>query len=200
MNNSNNENIDLDRLTPEIRYLNDLHEVIFDAEWMNEQTTNPELYYMYRGLKNNGNFRYDITVIPPFSIGKEFVKTLGHFHSAESNEMYIVLEGEGLFIFQKGKDSVEDFYAIKGKPNDCIVVPKGYAHITINASPNQTLKMANWVKEDSGFDYVTVKNKKGLCYYFTTEGWIKNNAYQNIPEIRFEQPLEACPNNLDFLR
>jgi|LAHU01.1.fsa_nt_gb glucose-6-phosphate isomerase len=193
------ETINLDNLTPDIRYLNDMRDVIFDTEWLSQQTTNPELYYMYRGLKKDGNLRYDITVIPPFKLGTEFVKTVGHFHGHTSSEMYIVLEGEGLFIFQKGKEQVEDFYAVKGKQGDYIIVPQGYAHVTIN--PNETtLKMANWVKEESGFDYETVKNKKGLCYYFTQDGWIKNNEYQNVPEeVRFEKQNE-CPTDLDFLR
>lgn len=193
------EEFNLNNLTPDIRRLNDMREVIFDTEWLKEQNDNPELYYMYRNLKQDGNLRYDITVIPPFLMGKEYVKTLGHFHGTESNEMYIVLEGEGLFIFQKGKDSVEDFYAVKAKTNDCIIVPKGYAHVTINPSETD-LKMANWVKNESGFDYETVKNKKGLCYYYTTQGWLQNNLYQNIPEIRFEEPLTEAPFNLDFLR
>lgn len=195
---NSNEEFNLNELTPDIRYLNDMREVIFDRDWFEQQKNNPELYYMYRGLKWDENLRYDITVIPPFQMGKEFVKTLGHFHGIESNEMYIVLEGEGLFLFQKGKDEIEDFYAIKGKQNDCIIVPKEYAHVTINAT-NKTLKMANWAKKESGFDYETVKNKKGLCYYFTPEGWVKNNEYKNIPEVRFEEPKQ-CPTDLNFLK
>lgn len=192
--------LNLNNYTPEIRYLNDMREVIFDTDWLKQQNNNPALYYMYRNLKRDDNLRYDITIIPPFFMGKEPVKTLGHFHNDNSNELYIVLEGNGLFIFQKGKDAVEDFYIVEAKQNDCIIVPKGYAHITINPSSTETLKMANWVKDNAGFDYETVKNKKGLCYYFTTQGWIKNNHYKNIPEIRFEKPLNQIPDNLDFLR
>jgi len=192
------EEINLDKLTPDVRKLNDIASVIFDTAWFAEQADNPEIYYMYRGLKHENDLRYDITVIPPFLMGTEPVKTLGHFHGTDSNEMYIVLEGEGIFLMQKGKDTVEDFYAIEGKTGDCIIIPKGYAHVTINPSP-KPLKMANWVKETSGFDYETVKNKKGLCYYYTTKGWIKNTNYKNIPELRMEKPI-TCPENLDFLK
>lgn len=183
---------------PDIRKLKDMEAVLFDK---NVVGTEPEkeLYYMYRGIDQRDNLRYDITVIPPFLMGEEYVKTLGHFHGQNSNEIYIVLEGEGIFILQKGKDVVDDFYAVKGKKGDCVVVPKGYAHVTINAS-NETLKMANWVSLASGFDYDTVKKKKGLCYYYTTRGWIKNNEYKNIPEIRYEEPLKEVPENLDFLK
>jgi glucose-6-phosphate isomerase len=192
------QDFDLDKLTPDIRKLNDIKSVIFDTEWFNKQADNPDIYYMYRGLAHDGDLRYDITVIPPFLMGTEPVKTLGHFHGEDSNEMYIVLEGEGLFLMQKGKDEVEDFYAVKGKAGDCIIIPKGYAHVTINPA-HTTLKMANWVREVSGFDYETVANKKGLCYYYTTNGWVKNNNYKNIPELQMKEPI-ICPTDLDFLK
>jgi glucose-6-phosphate isomerase len=193
------EEINLKNLTPDVRKLNDIKSVIFDTEWLAKQTSNPDIYYMYRGVKRDGDLRYDITVIPPFFMGKEPIKTLGHFHGENSNEMYVVLEGEGLFLMQKGKDEVEDFFIVRGKKGDCVIVPKGYAHVTINPSETDTLKMANWVREVSGFDYETVNNKKGLCYYYTTEGWVKNANYKNIPELRLEEPI-AYPENLDFLK
>lgn len=194
-----NKKYDLKNLTPNIRFLSDIKDVLFDQEWYLNQRENPAIYYMYRGLEKKDNLRYDITVIPPFLMGQEPVKTLGHFHGLDSNEMYIVLEGQGLFLLQKGKDKIEEFIAIKGKKGDCIIVPKGFAHITINPTKNETLKMANWVKDESGFDYETVKDKKGLCYYFTINGWVKNNNYQNIPEIKFKEP-DNYPENLEFLK
>ncbi len=194
-----NKKYDLKNLTPNIRFLSDIKDVLFDQEWYLNQRENPAIYYMYRGLEKKDNLRYDITVIPPFLMGQEPVKTLGHFHGLDSNEMYIVLEGQGLFLLQKGKDKIEEFIAIKGKKGDCIIVPKGFAHITINPTENETLKMANWVKDESGFDYETVKDKKGLCYYFTVNGWVKNNNYQNIPEIKFKEP-DSYPENLEFLK
>lgn len=183
---------------PDIRKLKDMEDVLFNKE-VAQSNPEQEIYYMYRGLKEENGLRYDITVIPPFLMGEEYVKTLGHFHGLNSNEMYIILEGEGLFIFQKGKDVVEDFYTVNAKKGECVIVPQEYAHVTINPT-NETLKMANWVNEISGFDYQSVKNKKGLCYLYTTKGWIKNTNYKNIPEMRFEEPLKEAPENLDFLK
>jgi glucose-6-phosphate isomerase len=190
---------DLKDITPNIRFLNDIKDVLFDEKWYSVQKENFELYYMYRNLEKKDNLRYDITIIPPFFMGQEPVKTLGHFHQLDSNEMYIVLEGEGLFLLQKGKDKVEEFFVINGKKGDCIIVPKGFAHVTINPTKDKTLKMANWVKDESSFDYETIKNKKGLCYYFTLNGWIKNNNYQDIPKIKFKEP-DSYPKSLDFLK
>lgn len=191
--------MEIELKNPDIRKIKDIKEVLYD-ERIADANPEQELYYMYRGLKEEGNLRYDITVIPPLLMGEEFVKTLGHFHGLDSSEMYIVLEGEGIFIFQKGKDVVEDFYAVKAQKGDYIVIPKEYAHVTINPSPKETLKMANWVSQSSGFDYQSVKDKKGLCYYYTIKGWVKNDNYENVPEIRFEEPLKEAPKNLNFLK
>ena len=190
--------MEIELKNPDIRKLKDMEDVLLDK---NVAKSNPEqeIYYMYRGVDQKDGLRYDITVIPPFMMGEEYVKTLGHFHGEDANEMYILLEGEALWIFQKGKDAVENFYAVKGKKGDCVIVPRGYAHVTINTS-DKTLKMANWANKSSGFDYETVKNKHGLCYYYTTKGWFKNNNYKNIPEIRYEEPLKEVPQNLDFLK
>ena len=71
--------VDLKDKTPDIRYLNDIKEVLFDQEWA-KTAPNYELYYMYRGLQEKDNLRYDITVIPPRMLGEEFTKTKGHYH------------------------------------------------------------------------------------------------------------------------
>jgi len=190
--------MEIELKNPDIRKLKDMEEVLMNKEIV-KSNPDQELYYMYRGIEEKDGLRYDITVMPPFKLGEEYVKTLGHFHGLTSNEMYIVLEGEALWIFQKGKDVVEDFYAVRAKKGEGVLVPKEYAHVTINAT-NETLKIANWVNQVSGFDYETVKNKNGLCYFYTTKGWVKNNNYKNIPEVRFVEPLKEIPTNLDFLK
>jgi len=82
---------------PDIRYLNDMKEVIYDKKWL-KTAPNLVLYYMYRGIKKEGNLRYDITVIPSRMLGKEFVKTKGHEHIGEYGELYMVLEGEAICL------------------------------------------------------------------------------------------------------
>ncbi len=159
--------MEIELKNPNIRHVSDMKDVLFDKEWFKVCRRQRPVLHVPRD-KTDGQPRYDITVIPPFIMGNEFVKTLGHFHGEDSNEMYIILEGEGLFIFQKGKDAVEDFYAVKGEKGEAMIVPKGYAHVTINPSKTETLKMANWVREASGFDYESVEKKGGLCYFYTT--------------------------------
>lgn len=84
---------------PDIRFLNDMKKVLSDQEWA-ETSPNFELYYMERAVDKKGGLRYDITTIPPRMLGKEFVKTKGHRHTGTYGEVYIVLEGEALYLMQ----------------------------------------------------------------------------------------------------
>ena len=184
---------------PDIRYLNDMKEVIYDKKWL-KTAPNLELYYMYRGIKKEGNLRYDITVIPSRMLGKEFVKTKGHEHIGEYGELYMVLEGEAICLMQKRNgEKIEDVYAIKTKKGQVVIIPPGYSHVSINPS-KKDLKMANWISEDCKSDYQMFEKIQGACYYYTQKGWIKNENYKEVPELRFEKPLKSIPKDLSFLR
>lgn len=182
----------------EIRYLNELKDVLYDQNWA-ETAPNLELYYMDRGIEKKDGLRYDVTIIPSQMLGKEFVKTLGHYHKGASGEVYIVLEGEAIYLMQKGKDIIEDVFAIKAQKGDVAIIPPYYGHITINPSGKE-LKMANWMAEVVQSDYSFIKKMQGACYYFTKDGWIKNKNYKNAPELRFEKPLKSLPEDLGFLK
>lgn len=182
---------------PEIRYSKDLKNVLLDKSWVKKNKNFP-LYYMYRGLKKKGELRYDITLILPARLGREYSKTKGHFHIGNYGELYKVLTGRGIFLLQKGKKEVEKVYFVKGKRGDFILIPPGYGHVTINPS-NKILKIANWVSEKCQSDYQSVEKKSGMCYYYTLEGWVKNNRYKKIPKLKEKKPLKKMPKNLSFL-
>ena len=129
---------------PDIRYLSDMKKVLYDQGWA-KSAPDLELYYMYRGIKRKTGLRYDITVIPPKMLGKEFVKTKGHEHSGKYGELYTVLEGEALYLLQKHKkNKIEDVYAVKAKKRESVIVPPYYGHITINPLKKKLVE-ANWL-------------------------------------------------------
>ncbi len=199
-------------LKPDVRCLYDMKKVIYDKKWL-KTAPNFKLYYMYRGLKpkknqllttlegkKKKNLRYDITIIPPRMLGKEFVKTKGHYHIGSYGEIYIVLKGKAIYLMQKEKrGKVEDVYYIKAKKGDYILIPPYYSHITINPSSKE-LKMANWISKECKSDYKPIERKKGGCYYYTKSGWIKNRNYKKVPKLRYKRPKKSFPKNLSFLK
>ncbi len=185
-------------IKPDIRYLNDMRKVLYDKEWQ-KTAPNLELYYMYRGIKEKNGLRYDITIIPPKMLGKEFVKTKGHYHKGSYGELYIVLEGKAIYLMQKEKNGkIEDVYYVKAKKGDFVPIPPYYGHITINPS-YEKLKMANWVSKECKSDYTPIGKKGGACYFYTKSGWIKNKNYKNVPKLHFKRPKKSFPKNLTFL-
>lgn len=83
-----------------------MKEVLYDQKWA-ASAGNLKLYYMYRGVKKKDGLRYDITIIPPRMLGKEFVKTKGNRNSDDFLEFYTVLAGKALFLMQKVRKSSE---------------------------------------------------------------------------------------------
>lgn len=183
------------RLEPDIRWLYDIGEVIYDRAWLSN-AENFELYYMYRDLflsradrekLLDQDLRYDITIIPPAMLGREYVKTAGHYHppapggTATYPELYEVLEGEALYLLQK--QDLSDVVVVNAKAGDKVLVPPNYGHITINRS-NKTLRMANLVAKGFSSLYDPIRERHGGAYFFTRDGWIKNERCPEAAQLR----------------
>jgi len=157
-----------------------------------------EIYYMYRDvhLKSDKDLfekykiRYDMTVIPPFVLGKEFVKTAGHYHPNCENtkvgypEVYEVIYGVAHYILQKRDESnydVSDCVMIEAKEGDKVIIPSGYGHVTVNPS-KKPLVMSNLVCRDFNSEYALYKELKGAAYYEVSDydgscRLVQNNNY-----------------------
>jgi len=186
------------KIKPEVRFLDDMKEVLYDKEWA-KKAPNFKLYYVYRGVKKKGELRYDITVIPPRILGKEFVKTKGNRNSNNFQELYTVLEEEAIILMQKMKGKIaKDAVVFKLKRGDWIIIPSDYYIVVINPS-KKILKTANWVSEKNKNIYKELEKMEGACYYYTKSGWIKNRNYKKVPKLQFKKPLKSIPKNFDFL-
>ncbi len=186
---------------PDIRMLSDIKAVLLDREILREGDR--ELYYMYRDLALSRSdrdtmleygLRYDITIIPPAMLGREYVKTLGHYHPAVPGtdisypEVYEVLAGEGHYLLQRRTgDSVIDVVLVRASAGDKVIIPPDYGHVTINTS-NKELKMANWVSREFSSVYEPYVELHGAAYYLTEDGFIANPGYRDVPEIREARP------------
>lgn len=195
------EEINLKNITPDIRHIDDMRDVMFDKNFA-KNAENADLYFMYRGIEKTGDIRYDITVISAKMLGNEFNKTKGHYHIGAYPEIYTVLEGSAIYLMQKTEGNtniISDVYAVKANKGDVVIIPPFYGHVTINPSENQELKMANWLCDKCKSNYSSFVQLQGACYYYTQNGWIKNENYKSIPELRFEEPTKEVPQNLEFL-
>jgi len=200
-------------IEPEIRRLFDLRDVAFDSAWF-EAAPDRDAYYMYRDLAltptdaeaiTRHQLRYDITIIPPFTMGLEFVKTYGHYHPRVNPklrytypEIYEVLDGDAHYLLQRAhnEESVDEVILVKATRGDKVIVPPNYGHVTINPS-ERTLKMANWVCRSFDSVYEPYAKLCGGAYYELINGkLLHNRAYHTVPEIRIAYPVEVPEQGL----
>ncbi|MBZ4687370.1 MAG: glucose-6-phosphate isomerase, archaeal [Clostridia bacterium] len=168
------------------------------------------LYYTYKGVYKKedififaeNNLRYDITVLPPGKIGREYIKTLGHFHPKKNNgtdtysEYYQVLLGEALFLLQKNNLSgeVEEITVVEAKKGDKVFIPPDYGHLAINPSED-FLVLANLASTESEEIFEPFQLKHGAAFYYI-EGengkgdWVKNPNYKTSVGLK----MKGAPN------
>jgi len=201
------------------RKLFDMKEVIYDKQWLENQKENFDLYYMYRDLTRDEDkplyqqhkIRFDVTIIPPNTLGKEFIKTAGHFHPEAKEgfsfpEVYEVMHGEGVYVLQKDKVDPKtneiEIIIIKAKAGDQVLIPPGFGHVTINASSTTTLVMNNLVSSAFSSIYDPIKHHEGAAYFYLSNNeWMKNPNYKQELKIKEVQPEKIVekPFYLSFL-
>ena len=169
---------------------------------MEPKDVNQNIYYMFRDVHakidekffRKNHVRFDVTVIPPYKVGKEEIKTLGHYHPYLKGkrisypEIYEVIHGVGMFLLQKKKyGKIVDVILYEGKEGDKIIVPPGYGHITINPS-HKVLIMANLVSDAFSSVYKDIIKKHGAAYYGIKLNhkikFIKNTNYKEKTHLR----------------
>lgn len=178
---------------PGIRTIEDMRAVLADPGC---QDMAP-LYYMYRDLSlspkdhrilMDHHLRYDMTVIPPFDLCGECVKTKGHYHPEDPAgtgypELYEVIEGEARFLLQSRR--LDDIVLVTAGGGDCVIIPPGYGHVSVNPSRSRTLVMANIVSTMFESEYGEYETLHGAAYYVLTDGkLVKNPHYPDVPEVR----------------
>jgi len=119
---------------PSVLTLDDMRCVLANPE----QSGSTPLYSMYRDLAlttedrtylNEQNLRFDITVIPPGTVGGEYVRTKGHYHpQSPSGTGYPgfcqVLAGGALYLLQQS--DLGDVVVVTAKAGEFVLIPRGY--------------------------------------------------------------------------
>jgi len=210
-------------LKPDIRSKSQMRDVLLD-----EDADGPEeLYYMYRGVCRQQDeellaqygLRYDVTVIRPGRLGREYIKTAGHYHPLKPGteftypEVYEVLAGKAHYLLQTepDEDGVEAII-IEAKAGDKVLIPPGYGHITINPAAD-FLIMSNWVAAEFSSIYEPIKELRGGAFYEVAadneeEQFLVNPRYKPTPRLQAQSPVDrpefglvqGRPMYLEFLR
>ena len=176
---------------------------------MHPDASGPEIhYYMIRGGVDKGN----ITVWETGTVGREYIKTYGHYHVGKIGETYYVLGGEGVILLQIRKkdaegnpidDQIENFYAIRVKAGASVYMPSGTAHLAANTGKAWLVTTddspVNFEEVDpvalpGHADYEPIKKLKGFAYYLVEDNGqptlVKNPNYKSAPEPEWLTPEE----------
>ena len=154
--------------------------------------------------------RYDLTLIFPGTIGSEYIKTAGHYHSLSHDnihsypELYEVLYGTLHFILQKrggGKEWIEDAVLVLSERGERIIVPPDYGHVAVNPG-NEPLVLVNWIADECISDYETMLEYGGGVYFEKKSNGsyrlTKNRTYENIPTLRMIKTNRGRASIFDF--
>lgn len=178
----------------------DLKPVVMDQ---NLDLSDDPAYFMYRNVRLAGDedkiksrgLRFDLTVIPPATLGKEYIKTSGHYHPLVPGtaysypELYFVISGQATYLLQKrgAGDTIEDVILIRASAGTPVLMPPDYGHVTINEL-DTPLVMANWVEATFKSIYSPYEDSQGAAYYILNEFGkpkiVPNPKYGNLPQVR----------------
>jgi glucose-6-phosphate isomerase len=179
-------------------YASRSHEDMKDV-LMDPSSIGPEIhYYMIRGGTEKGN----ITVWESGTVGGEYVKTYGHYHVDDIEEIYKIIQGEGILLIQEREkdadgqfinDKIVSFKALRVKAGDIISIPpfSGHALVNIGKSWLVTYDDSPVALNDSASmpmhaDYEPIKIMKGFAYYVIEKDGkptlVKNNNYKDMPD------------------
>ncbi len=121
----------------------------------------------------NEGLQYNIAVIYPGTIGSEYVKTFGHYHSMAPGRLYSypaiyqVMHGTAHFLMQKGgvlTGEVENFVIADFQKGDILLIPPFYGHAIVNPG-SKPLAISSWVAKNSNPIYDAIRARKGIAYY-----------------------------------
>jgi glucose-6-phosphate isomerase len=98
--------------------------------------------------------------------------------------VYEIWSGHAIIYMQETDDDDPGrCFAIEAAPGDTVIVPPGWTHATVSASPDEPLTFGAWCDRDYGFVYDGVRRHNGIAWFpvFDNSGrirWLANPAYR----------------------
>ena len=158
-------------------------------------------YHMVRG----GSDQRNITIWEPGLVGREYIKTYGHYHIGKLDETYWVLFGEGIVLVQHRvigaygspiDDEIDQAYAVHVKPGNALFIPAEWGHLVANISKTffvtaddspVNFEEVDPVSLPGHADYEAVRKMQGFCYYIAEKdgkpALVKNEKYKKAPDV-----------------
>lgn len=106
------------------------------------------------------------------TLGEEPIRSQGHVHRISLHsgwsppELYEIWQGKAIIYMQEYVDDDPGrCFAVLAGPGDKVLVPPGWGHATISASPDEALTFGAWCDREYGFEYDAVRAHKGLAWY-----------------------------------
>lgn len=133
-----------------------------------------------------------ITIVTSGNNGREFNKTYGYFHKAQTVEVFHCLYGQGLLVMQRNDEAGEakEFKVASLNQGRQVSVPAGFGHTLINLGKTFLVVLDN-APSPQVPDYNPVKAKKGFAYYVVEKkgeiAFEPNPNYLVHPQITSEQ-------------
>jgi len=188
---------------PGVRRLSELRDVLVDP--MIAETDERPCYFLYRdvnlpsdqALLTDHGLRYDLTVTLPGTLGPEYLKTAGHYHSRAPDgviypEVYEILHGRAAFVLQWVDDPAAEHPTIRAgwiavcDPGDKIVIPPDCGHVTVNIG-DEPLVVSDLVAIDSQNDYGSFRHAHGAAYYLLPDS-SDPHGFQVMPNLNYGAP------------
>ena len=122
------------------------------------------------------------------TLGEEPIRSQGHVHRKSRHsgwsppELYEIWQGRAIIYMQEYvADDPGRCFAVLAGLGEKVLVPPGWGHATISASPDEPLTFGAWCDREYGFEYDAVRARKGLAWYPLLQGshiiWQHNTHY-----------------------
>jgi glucose-6-phosphate isomerase len=154
-----------------VRRLSDMRGLYTDKEAMERLlAVDDPIIYEFWEVEYEGSDRglsFGITRIYPGKVGREYHMTRGHFHTTDGDEVYVVMEGQGLLLLQTKEGEAGTIEMI---PGHMCYVPARWAHRTVNIGEHDLVFLSIWpphIEHDyrtvaqSGFAQMVVEGTDG---------------------------------------
>lgn len=143
----------------------------------------------------NRHLLFGVVAYAAGSLGREPVRSQGHVHAValhcgwSTPEIFEVWQGCAIIYGQQSAgDDPGRCVAIEAHPGEQVVMPPGWAHCVINASPSESMVFGALCVRQYGFVYDQVRAHGGLAWFPLLDAargiaWTPNAAYVRSPLI-----------------